>query len=93
VIGETPPLFGRLLRAWTFKRLSGVWHLVVELPDGSPGTIPAEATDVFGAVRPQRDATVLSVEGVRRLQSLVAALTGDGGGRPARGPRSREAGR
>jgi hypothetical protein len=34
-----------------FKRLGGVLLLVIELPDGSPGTIPAEATDVFGLRR------------------------------------------
>jgi len=39
-------LFGRLLAARSFKRWSGVLMLVVELPDGSPGSIRADATDV-----------------------------------------------
>ena len=88
MVAETHPLFGRLLQALSFKRLNGIWHLVVELPDGSPGTIPADATDVFGAVVAQRDATVLSVEGVRQLQRLVTTLQGDGGRRRARSRRT-----
>jgi hypothetical protein len=40
VTGETHPLFGRLVKASSFKRLNGVLHLVVELPDGSPGHDP-----------------------------------------------------
>jgi hypothetical protein len=37
VTAATHPLFGRLLWASGFKRLGGVLHLVVTLPDGSPG--------------------------------------------------------
>ena len=48
VIAETHPLFGRLLAARSFKRWNGVLMLVVDLPDGSPGTIRADATDVCG---------------------------------------------
>jgi len=48
VVAETHPLFGRLLAARSFKRWNGALLLVVELPDGSPGTIRADATDVFG---------------------------------------------
>jgi hypothetical protein len=48
VTAEVHPLFGRLLWASGFKRLGGVLHLVVTLPDGSPGTIRADATGVFG---------------------------------------------
>ena len=88
VVAETHPLFGRLLKAASFKRFDGVWHPVVVLPDGSPGTIPAQATDVFGEVGVECDLTVLSVEGVRRLQSLVVSLFGDG---QRRGQRSRPA--
>ena len=43
------PLFGELLAALAFRRFAGVLHLVVELPDGSPGTIRADATDVLAA--------------------------------------------
>jgi hypothetical protein len=71
VTGETHPLFGRLVKARSFKRLNGVLHLVVELPDGSPGTIRAEATDVLGVEGRLGPAVVLDAEGLRRLRALV----------------------
>ena len=74
VSAETHPLFGRLVKAASFKRFNGVVHLVIELPDGSPGTIRAEATDVFGAGEAQRLAVVLDADGLRRLHGLVARL-------------------
>ncbi len=48
--------------------------LIVVLPDGSPGTIPAAATDVLGDEPTVALATVLSVEGIRLLQGLVGTL-------------------
>jgi hypothetical protein len=48
VTSAAHPLSGRLVAARSFKRLNGVLLLVIELPDGSPGTIPAAATDVLG---------------------------------------------
>jgi hypothetical protein len=79
-------LFGRLLWASGFKRLGGVLHLVVALPDGSPGTIRADATGVFGdGLQAQGGlemqgtpggvvlTTVLTVEGIRQLRVLVDA--------------------
>ncbi|MGH8930935.1 MAG: hypothetical protein ACRDZO_10005 [Egibacteraceae bacterium] len=75
VTSQTHPLYGQLLEARGFKRVDGLVQLVVVLPDSSPGTIRADATNVFGE-RPVNDedpgATVLSVEGVRRLRALVA---------------------
>jgi hypothetical protein len=69
------PLFGRLLEARSFKRWEGDVLLVVVLPDGTPGTIPVEATDVLGEpVLGLVVPVVLSVEGVRRLQVVVEAL-------------------
>ena len=68
------PLFGRVLQATGFKRWDGALLLVVVLPDGSPGTIPAEATDVLGAASAPEVVSVLSVEGVRQLRALVDAL-------------------
>lgn len=74
MIATSHPLFGRLLEASSFKRVSGVWYLVVGLPDGTPGTIPAAATSVFGDASAADDAgTVLTVEGIRQLRMLVAA--------------------
>jgi hypothetical protein len=75
VTSVTHPLFGRLLRAGSFRRRGGVLLLVVTLPDGSPGTIPAEATNVLGdSVAEGGAMVVLSADGFRRLHELVVAL-------------------
>ena len=75
VIAETHPLFGRLLAARSFMRWNGGLLLVVDLPDGSPGTIRADATDVFGGDGPpQGVASVLDAAGLRELHSLVQRL-------------------
>ncbi len=68
------PLFGQVLVASGFKRWNGSLLLVVVLPDGSPGTVPAEVTDVLGGVATETTVSVLSVDGVRRLRGLVDAL-------------------
>jgi hypothetical protein len=47
VTAWTHPLFGELLACSGFRRWNGALLLVVNLPDGSPGTIRADATDVF----------------------------------------------
>lgn len=70
----THPLFGRLLRAGSFRRRGGVLWLVVTLPDGSPGTISADATNVFGELVVVGASVVLSAEGFRCLHELVVAL-------------------
>jgi hypothetical protein len=75
VIAATHPLFGRLLEAASFKHVSGRLYLVVGLPDGTPGTIAAEATSVFGDTHvAEAGSSVLSVEGIRRLRMLVEAM-------------------
>jgi hypothetical protein len=66
--------------ARSFKRLHGELLLVIELPDGSPGTIRADATDVLGDAEPAGPGTVLDASGFRRLHALVTALSGDPGG-------------
>ena len=48
------PLFGLLLAAQHFRRVDGAVFLVVVLPDGSPGTIRADATDVLGTAADDR---------------------------------------
>jgi hypothetical protein len=61
----------------SFRRRQGVLRLVVVLPDGTPGMVTADATDVFGdagTVVPGV-ATTLSVEGVRRLRSRLTQDT------------------
>ena len=78
VTGEAHPLFGRLVRAGSFRRLNGVLHLVVVLPDGSPGTIRADATDVLGVEGVRGPVVVLDAEGVRGLRALVVRLSAAG---------------
>ena len=57
-----------------FKRLNGLLHLVVQLPDGSPGTILAAATDVWGEPELAGLLVVLDVEGLRALRRRVGQL-------------------
>jgi hypothetical protein len=72
------PLYGEELRALSFRRRQGVLRLVVVLPDGTPGMVAADSTDVFGsdAAVVAGSATTLSVEGVRRLRSRLVGDTG-----------------
>jgi hypothetical protein len=74
VVSETHPLFGRLLAAKAFRRWNGVLLLVVGLPDGSPGTIRADATDVLGATEAAGPGSVLDPTGLRELHRLVRQL-------------------
>jgi hypothetical protein len=76
VTARVHPLFGDLLPASGFKRWDGVVLLVVELPDGSPGTIRADATDVFCAEPVQAAGLVLDGQGLRSLFALVTAMRG-----------------
>lgn len=85
---STHPLFGELLAASDFRRLDGVLHLVVALPDGSPGTIRAEATDVLGEGPAASAGTVLDVEGLLSLHRLVLQLQLQ----PGRGQQARRGG-
>jgi len=74
VTAVTHPLYGRTLEAASFIRRSGILHLVVRLPDSSPATIPASATDVLGEAPAAGPAVVLDAAGLRRLRALVTAL-------------------
>jgi len=74
VTAATHPLCGRTLEAASFIHRGGVLYLVVKLPDSSPGTIPASATDVFGDRYAPGPAVVLDAAGLRRLHALVAAV-------------------
>jgi hypothetical protein len=79
VTAVTHPLHGRTLHAVAFIHLRGVLHLVVRLPDSSPGTVPASATDVFGGQASAGPAVVLDADGLRRLRALVMALAAGNG--------------
>ena len=86
--GELHPLRGRRLRASAFSRAGGELLLVVDLPDGSPGKIPADVTDIFGESAPRLvPRTVLSVEGLRELRLVVTAI---GVPKGRKGPRTRK---
>ena len=74
MISPLHPLFGQLLAATSFKRRAGTLLLVVGLPDGAPGTIPASATDVLGGTVREAGQSVLSIDGVRHLRVLVDGL-------------------
>jgi microcompartment protein CcmK/EutM len=76
VTSATHPLSGRVVAARSFKRLHGELLLVIELPDGSPGTIAAAATDVLGAGAEAGPAVVLDAAGWRRLRELTSGLAG-----------------
>jgi hypothetical protein len=55
--------------------VDGVPHLKVELPDGMPGLVAAEATDALGAEPGGTGAgLVLDGDGLRRLRAVVMRL-------------------
>ena len=88
VTAAAHPLFGQLLHAAAFKRWNGVLHLVVRLPDGSPGTISAAATSVWDEPASVGASVVLDLDGLRALRRRVEQLTAarcDGGGRARKG--------
>jgi len=82
------PLSGTVLQASGFKHWDGELLLVVQLPDGAPGTVAADATDVLGGTVVPSSATVLSVSGVRHLRQLVSSMKAAGGSTSA--PKTRK---
>jgi hypothetical protein len=68
------PLFGGLLACSGFRRWNGVLLLLVDLPDGSPGTVRADATDIFASAPMTPTELVLDGEGIHALRGLVVAL-------------------
>jgi hypothetical protein len=66
--------------------LKGELLLAVVLPDGSAGTVPAAATDVFGEQLQgvSGPATVLTAEGLRRFRALLEAKSRGPEGRGTR---------
>ena len=75
VTAVTHPLCGCGLRAYAVRHVDGVPHLKVELPDGMPGLVAAEATDALGAEPGGTGAgLVLDGDGLRRLRAVVMRL-------------------
>jgi hypothetical protein len=64
------------------RAIRGRAHLIVRLPDGTPGTVELAATSAVAAEGGARGGALLSVEGVRRLRRLLVAGApgGDGSG-------------
>jgi hypothetical protein len=73
VTATAHPLFGRRLTAYAFRHVDGVLHLKVRLPEGRPGLVRADATDVHGDGE-ERLGLVLDVAGLRELRVLVLRL-------------------
>ena len=73
VTATAHPLFGSRLTAYAFRHVDGVLHLKVRLPEGRPGLVRADATDVHGDGE-ERLGLVLDVAGLRELRVLVLRL-------------------
>jgi hypothetical protein len=73
VTAVTHPLFGSRLIAYAFRHVDGVLHLKVRLPEGLPGLVRADVTDVHGDGQ-ERPGLVLDVAGLRELRVLVLRL-------------------
>lgn len=73
VTATAHPLFGSRLTAYAFRHVDGVLHLKVRLPEGRPGLVRADATDVHGGGE-ERPGLVLDVAGLRELRVLVLRL-------------------
>jgi hypothetical protein len=73
VTAAAHPLFGSRLTAYAFRHVDGVLHLKVKLPEGRPGLIRADVTDVHGDGQ-ERPGLVLDAAGLRELRVLVLRL-------------------
>jgi hypothetical protein len=67
-------LCGTELPIHGWHHVHGEIHLLVTLPDGSRGYLPAAATSLWQAQENDRAAFILTGDGVRRLRQLVVAL-------------------
>ena len=76
------PLAGRQLAVEGRRAFGGRAHLIVRLPDGTPGTVELEATSAAAVEDGASAGALLSVEGLRGLRRLFApsAAGGDGSG-------------
>lgn len=73
--GREPDRLQQVLKAASFRRWAGELLLVVTLPDGSPGTVRADDTGVFGDADCVPSAgVVLDAAGLRELRGLVSVI-------------------
>jgi hypothetical protein len=74
------PLAGRRLAVEGRRAIRGRAHLIVRLPDGTPGTVELSATSCAAVVADAPVGALLSVEGLRRLRRLLSpSAPGDDG--------------
>jgi hypothetical protein len=71
-------LYGTELPVHGWHHVQGEIHLLVTLPDGSRGYLPAAATALWPAPQNEGIALTLTVDGVRQLRRLVDALRARG---------------
>jgi hypothetical protein len=85
VTAAAHPLFGSRLTAYAFRHVDGVLHLKVKLPEGRPGLVRADVTDLDGDGG-EGPGLALDVAGLRELRLLVARLRASaaGSGEPAK---------
>jgi hypothetical protein len=74
------PLCGARLVVAGRRKVGGVPCLIVRLPDGTPGTVEVSATSAGTANADAPAGTLLSLEGVRRLQRLLEPRVSGGVG-------------
>jgi len=68
-------LCGTELVAHSWQRINGEIHLLVTLPDGSRGYLPAAGTSLWDAlVDDDRPALMLTGDRIRQLRQLMEAL-------------------
>jgi hypothetical protein len=72
VVASTHPLAGRTLVVEGYRTVGGEPRWLVRLPDGSGGTVALSATSA--AISSAGAGALLSVDGVRRLRTLLEAL-------------------
>jgi hypothetical protein len=74
------PLAGMRLAVEGRRAIRGRAHLIVRLPDGTPGTVELRATSAASAEGGAPAGALLSVEGLRRLRRLLSpGAPGDDG--------------
>jgi hypothetical protein len=81
-------LYGIELPVHGWHHIHGEIHLLVMLPDGSRGYLPAAATALWQAQEGDGATFTLTAERVRQLRRLVEALRARGGRRRRSGARA-----
>jgi hypothetical protein len=67
-------LYGSELPVHGWHHIHGEIHLLVTLPDGSRGYLPATATTLWQAQEHDRAELALTADGIHQLRQLIDAL-------------------